>query len=173
MKTVKLKLYTYDELSPRVQQKLIQEYMSEAYNYWTHNQWDDIRHTAERVEQIAGINCQIVESSQGFYSRLARELNPDYALTDEEQFKIFQKKIENELTYETCFDSDISTLIADKVWPKDDPYISYASFVAQIICEFYKDCNNELMEYFSEDSTIDYFDQNEIYFTKDGRRYEE
>ena len=167
MKVVSFEIYTFDELSPAAQQKAIKQLKTRAADDYSDFEWEMYSSSEKWFLDMAGVKLAIEQSSQGFYCRWHKEINPQYEKTDEETFRELQKRMEEEYK-----DDEYNHLFYAKCMNyKPDYNKSYSSYVADVVIQVCERIYDLTLEYYRDEATIDYIRSNEIMFLEDGKEY--
>ena len=170
MRTIEINLYQYDELNKEAKQYAIEHLREQCYisnAEWT---WEDANQTIDKVKEVAGIWCDIDESSQGWYVNSAHETNTDFYddRDDEVKFAEFLQRYRDQ--YKEMLWCDNSMLNIVQTYQYDERR-SYASNVAWMIVKFCRIISDECLLYFHDDNVEEWILVQEFEFTEDGRLY--
>lgn len=165
MRTITINVYEFGELSEQAQQKAIDILRERAARQACDQDWNEARESLRKLEEIAHVKTDIEYSSQGFYARWYTNTEPNYDITDEQEFDKFKKDFEEQF--------------AGDMWCDDMLYVavhiaefcgkSYEYNIANILLKFCKEVEQSTLGYYDDAYVIEWLLGNDIMFFEDGR----
>lgn len=165
MKTIEIKVYEFGELSEQAQQKAIDILRERCAREACDADWEDAQGSVRQLEDIAHVKTDIEYSSQGFYARWYKNTEPNYELTDEQEFDEFKKNFEEQFKGDMWSDD----ILYDAVKDAEFCGKSYEYNIAKILLKFCEDVEQSTLCYYDDDYVIEWILGNDIMFFEDGR----
>lgn len=172
MKEIKIEVYSFDELSYEVQNKVLNDLRPKVRQRQVEANWSDVSETIDKLEKIAGVTVDLQSSSQGHYYRSYRGESAYYPHSDEvkdkDMWKMFMWDV---FTMEQATWSDELAFDSLKDYVFDDRN-SFESNFAQSLVEY---CNKVERDYGDDPDDMEvaeFIEINDYQFLSDGRVYD-
>lgn len=168
MRTIELKVYEFDELSEQAQQKAINILRERCAREACDADWEDAQGSIRQLEDIAHVKTDIEYSSHGFYARWYKNTDPNYDITDEQEFDEFKNNFEEQFKGDMWCDDMLYDEVTGAEFYNDCTY-EYA--ISNIILKFCEKVEEGTLGYYDDDHVIEWIIGNDIMFFEDGRLY--
>ena len=168
MRTIQFNVYQFDELKDFAKEQAIKSLKQTAFECYAEGEWEDANRTIERVEEMTHVKCDIQQSSQGFYYRWATtDLSP---LDDEDERKRFEMFKKDIMVQESqSWADDLMEKVFDNAVFNNKH--SYEGNIARQLVRFCDEVYLNTMDFFDDETTIEYIYDNDIEFNEDGKPY--
>lgn len=166
MKTIEIKVYEFGELSEQAQQKAIDILRERAARQARDQDWGEASESIRKLEEIAHVKTDIEYSSHGFYTRWYKNTDPNYDITDEQEFDEFRKNFEEQFKGDMWYDYMLREAVRCAEFYND---YTYEYTISNIILKFCNKVEEGTLGFYDDDYVVEWILGNDIMFFEDGR----